>query len=176
MKRTGWFKFDQVFSKREFANLMELYDLNYQRIGQLIPDIASLPEKNVSSINGLQDLHLEIIERHAYTTELCLTHYFPDPERGGEPLIADPDLRIRIYHDAEQAEMMCDVVCEELVTVLREVEADPGSVARRWVVNLFLNRWLDYCLVQGHRFVSPVILDNPLDSRVEKPNPRRLAG
>lgn len=121
-----------------FAALMELYESNYIYLRRLVPQLDGRRDAQVSSVDRGPDLHLEVTERCPYTTTLMLTHRFPRPE-GDETL---PDLQVRIYHDARVAEVL---------------STDPGSSARanlawRWRVNRFLNRWLRYCLGEGHGF------------------------
>lgn len=150
MQVSPWFQLEHLFRKREFANLMAIYERNFRLLSDLAPGLAELPDTLISQVEGSNDLHWQVLDRQRYTTELMLTHYL---DVGGER-IADPDLRIRIYHDTRQVEMMCDVVCDDLLEVLARNQVDPGVQARRWTVNLFLNRWLEYCLIQGHRFVA----------------------
>jgi len=123
-----------------FAALMELYENNYIFLRRLVPQLDGRRDAQVSSIDRGPDLHLEVIERCAYTTTVLLTHRFS----GVEALESLPDLRVRIYHDARVAEVMPD----------GERVAGNGTLASRWVTNRFLNRWLRYCLGEGHGFES----------------------
>ncbi len=140
--------------QQSFAALMELYENNYIFLRRLVPQLDGHRDAQVSSVDRGPDLHLEVIERCPYTTNLLLTHCFaqhPD----GESL---PDLRVRIYHDARVAE------------VLPEPTQASMSLAARWASNRFLNRWLRYCLGEGHAF------DDPLDRAVvERPAAKRWA-
>ena len=127
-----------------FAGLMELYENNYIRLRRVIPTLPEEECTKISQVAGSMDLHLTVIERFAYTSELLLTYYF---ERDGI-LIPEPELRLRIYHDAQLAEVMS--------AQLRHWPAfdyDTNTHLRsRWHVNRFLFKWLNYCLYQGHRF------------------------
>lgn len=119
-----------------FAALMELYETNYIYLRRLVPQLDGRRDAQVSSIDRGPDLHLEVTERCPYTTSLMLTHRF-EAREGQESL---PDLRVRIYHDARVAEVLADF--------------PPGSATLlwRWDINRFLNRWLRYCLGEGHAF------------------------
>ena len=66
--------------------------------------------------------------------------------------MADPDLILRVYHDAR---------CVEAVAgsdrhrhhKLREWALDSSSeLDRRWRINMMLNKWLDYLFDVGHTF------------------------
>ncbi len=127
-----------------FAALMELYEQNYLLARRLIPAIPDTGVCRTARLDGALDLHLRVLERHPYTSDLCLTYRFPRPDG----CILEPDLRLRIYHDARTAEAM--------TAQLRQWTLPPGSApadARaRWRLNRFLMKWLRYCLHQGYRF------------------------
>jgi uncharacterized protein YqiB (DUF1249 family) len=127
-----------------FAGLMDLYERNYIGLRRLIPLMPRDRRPLRSRVPGGLDLHLQLLEWHRYTTDLTLTYLF---ERSNG-LRAEPDLQIRIYHDARQAEVMS--------AHLRHwpefaAEHCPGLHAR-WRANRFLWKWLNYCLYQGHCF------------------------
>ena len=130
---------------RSFAGLMAVYESNYRRLLVLAPGLDTL-EAAVSRVPGCLDLHLRVLERHRYTTLLHLTYYFEEPGGG---LRADPDLTIRVYHDARQAEA---VAC----TRPQRGGGDGCTLAGRWRMNRFLEKWLAYCLAQGHGFPPAV--------------------
>lgn len=133
---------------RSFAALMELYENNYIYLRRLIPDVDRHADRMVSTIDGSPDLHLEVTERCAYTTNVLLTHCF-DREQAPEVL---PDLRVRIYHDARVAEVLPESSPQGFGGGRCAVLPSRGTLAWRWEVNRFLNRWLRYCLGEGHAF------------------------
>jgi uncharacterized protein len=131
-----------------FTALMHLYESNYLRLHWLLADVRALPDRQCSTVAGDLPLHLEVLERSPYTTTLRLTYFFPDEH--GE--VADPDLSVRIYHDAGLAEAMA---CrrQHLHHALRQFDTAPGDeLNRRWARNSMLNKWLEYCYDHGHRF------------------------
>ncbi|MCS4504385.1 hypothetical protein KBTX_00888 [wastewater metagenome] len=140
--------------ERSFAALMELYENNYIYMRRLLPE----PDRNgdcvVSRVPGTPDLHLRVVERCAYTTSVVLTHHF----HRGDTAEVTPDLRVRIYHDARVAEVLPDSCLSGFRRDCRGPET--GSMAWRWEVNRFLNRWLRYCLGEGHSFM-PVLGEPP---------------
>jgi hypothetical protein len=130
-----------------FAGLMDLYERNYISLRCLVPRLPPVGSALLSQVTGGLDLHLTVNERFRYTSELLLTYHF---HRNGSRK-AEPNLRIRIYHDARLAEVMA--------AQLRHwpsFEAEGYNALRtRWRVNRFLYKWLHYCLHQGHRFHYP---------------------
>ncbi len=130
-------------SRRNFPGLMALYEENYMRLRRLVPRFDAIDGRAVSRVSGCVDLHVTIIERSRYTTTLRLTYAFAD----GDDVRYEPDLRVRVQHDARTAEAM-------------EVHIGRGryhfdarrTLERCWERNRFLHKWLGYCLHRGHRF------------------------
>jgi len=125
---------------------MGLYESNFIRFGWLAGDLATLSGRYSSSLPGDCELVLTVLERSAYTSTVNLTYLLPAAHGPGR--LRCPDMRVRIYHDAHL------------------VEAQPGAVRRggrgpaerelhqRWMRNMMLNKWLEYCVERGHRFSS----------------------
>ncbi|WP_017925948.1 DUF1249 domain-containing protein [Thioalkalivibrio sp. HL-Eb18] len=131
-----------------FAALMEMYEENYLSVRRLCPELHRQPVHAVSRVEGALDLHLEVLERTRYTTTLRLTYAFAGRD---EPRL-QPDARVRLFHDARQAEVLgrhCRRSGEDLV--IDTIAGHPG-LGCRWRHNRFLFKWLRYCLRQGHRF------------------------
>ena len=128
--------------------LMGLCEENYILLSRLAPGLPSRRGRLVSRIPGGVDLHLTIDSQSAYTTALRLTHVFRGGEVGDPPFRSDPDVRLRVYHDARQVEVL------DLRQTALPVHADyqPPALDSKWRLNLFLAKWLSYCLQQGHRF------------------------
>lgn len=148
-----------LWQPRSFVGLMMLYESNHLRLKRLLGGIVPAPgESLVSRVPGDLALHLDGMERSRYTTTFRLTYWFD-----GE--LADPDLIVRLYHDACLVEaMQCGH--QHRHRLLRRFPTDHGGeLERRWMRNLMLNKWLDYCHERGHRF-GPVRLSarEPMDA------------
>jgi uncharacterized protein YqiB (DUF1249 family) len=128
--------------------LMSLCEENYRLLSRMIPELRSMQgELRSARVDG-PDLHLEVIDQSRYTSLLRLTYIFPYADgrlhRVGE---ADPDALLRVYHDAGQVEVV-DLL--ETALPLRSDYRSPALEAK-WKVNLFLSKWLNYCLRQGYQ-------------------------
>lgn len=135
-----------------FVGLMTLYESNYIRLRWLVPHLDEIEGALVSRVPGDCPLSLKLEERSRYTTTLSLTYLFEYPAG----VIADPDLQVRIYHDARLAEVSCCARWhrhEVLATLRSELARQLGD---RWLRNVMLNKWLDYCVERGHRFAASV--------------------
>jgi len=134
---------------RSFSSLMDIFESNFIRLRKLIPDLDIL-DCAVSSRPLSVDLRLTVLERGPYTTTIALTYNFAE----GNDLVAEPDLIIRIYHDARLAEVMSyQRRGYQLENDTPWTPAAQGFVLeRKWRINRFLQKWLGYCLHQGHCF------------------------
>ncbi|MDH4124295.1 MAG: DUF1249 domain-containing protein [Gammaproteobacteria bacterium] len=116
---------------------MSLYESNYLRLLQLIPEVERLDGCFRSRVAGECDLYVEILERCRYTMTLSLTYRF-EAEHGAD---VEPNMVVRIYVDGAMAEAMGkrSGYCHDR----RELDA-------RWRRNIILNKWLEFLSDQGH--------------------------
>ena len=137
-----------VYRPGTFTGLMSLYESNYVKLRLLASELEWVTDVLVSSSSRDHDLHVEVVRREPYTTTLRLTYWFQEV---GCESIADPDLLLRIYHDARLAEA---VSCADFHrhAKLRELTARRAhtELDRRWRLNMMLNKWLDYLFEVGH--------------------------
>ncbi len=137
---------------RSFVALMGLYESNYIRLGWLAGDLRELAGTFCSHIEGDCDLLLAVIEQCAYTSILDLTYELP----GTRGLVRCPDLRLRVYHDARlvEAEQWGERKAEP---ALKAGVCAERELHQRWVRNMMLNKWLEYCVDRGHRFAGVAV-------------------
>ncbi len=136
-----------------FTGLMTLYESNFIRLGWLVSDPDADCGIRQSSVPRDCPLYLDLVEKCRYTTTLRLTYYFKEDKAQ----IADPDLTVRIYHDARMAEAMA-CVNQRRHAALRDFTTGMGSqLERRWARNNMLNKWLEYCADKGHRFAPAAV-------------------
>jgi len=143
-------------TQRTLAGLMALYEENYIRLRNLVPRPEAVSGHAVSRVEGCIDLYLEIVELAPYTTTLRLTYLFDD----GAGQRREPDLFVRVQHDARTAEAM------ELHMPRGRYRFDARrTLERSWQRNRFLHKWLGYCLRRGHHFPAraPEVPSAPAD-------------
>lgn len=140
-----------VYRPGSFSGLMTVYESNFIKLAQLIPDLDDLSADTARRSHSSQDLDLyaEVQQREPYTTTLKLTYWFehdrPEP-------VPDPDLIVRVYHDARLAEALASRE-DHHHAKLREIALRHSlELGRRWRNNIMLNKWLDYLLDMGHAF------------------------
>lgn len=127
---------------------MELYELNYIQLRRLLPDLDALQDHSVSVVKGALTLYLEIRERSKYTTTLHLTYLFDQDS----DTVAAPDILIRLYHDAQVAEVISRGAGRGHRNTVYDRFRHRYSLEAKWRVNRFLHKWLGYCLHHGHVF------------------------
>ena len=132
---------------RGFVSLMDLYEHNYMRLRRLIPDVTVLPESAVSEVPGCLSLFADVIDHTDFTTTLRLTYHFHDEES----VVLEPDITLRIYHDAHQAEVLTGHLKHGR---LHYDHIPEETLAIKWKLNRFLYKWLGFCLHLGHSFTA----------------------
>ncbi|MES9875451.1 MAG: DUF1249 domain-containing protein [Candidatus Sedimenticola sp. PURPLELP] len=126
--------------------LMDLCDENYQLMLKLAPALRSLQGIYLSRLEGSMDLYMEILEQTPYTSLVHLTYYFQHEEEQRP----DPDARVRVYYDSSQVEVLD--LRQRALPLERGI--DSPSLDQKWKANLFLSKWLSFCVLQGHAFGS----------------------
>lgn len=135
-------------STRGFGELMQLYEDNYVRFRQLVRGMDEMEGESRSIRFGDVTLHIQILQRSRYTTTTQLTYLFTIDNQ----VTRSPDLKIRIYHDAQQAEVMSCCRNDPETFDWLEKSACLTTMQWRWRMNRFFHKWLNYCLRTGHGF------------------------
>lgn len=135
-----------IVKPRSFVGLMLLYESNFLRLRQLIPELHRLDGHYQSRVAGDCDLHLEILDRSRYTITLSLSYFFNE----GGVRIADPDMKIRAYLDGHLAEAMSLNGAHRHAELRRLTLEHRAELGIRWRRNIVLNKWLEYLMHQGH--------------------------
>lgn len=125
-----------------------LCEENYRLFKQLIPAISLLKGGYGLESGGAPPLLVEIEKKGPWTQDLRMTHRF-----GGEggKTHSDPDAILRIYHDAHLVEV--SQFEKQRILPLEGLYEVPG-LSQKWKANLFLGRWLRYCVSQRYQLVN----------------------
>ena len=142
-----------------FVRLMDFYEDNYARLQRLFAPGTLLPDSYRSSVGDGFDVLLDVVERHAYTTEIRLSYDLYDPATG----LTTPSAVLRVYDDARLAEATHCLPGRQLVDVLGAFPPAQTVVEHRLRMNSFLSRWLDYLRQHGHSLNTLTIADKTLD-------------
>ncbi len=130
------------------------YEANFERLAWLVPTLVSVPDsmRGVWLCHGVDgmSLHLTILEHSKYTTTIALTHHL----RVDNAMIADPFMKIRIYHDARVAEVLSYQCQSQLPIFQPDATLNVPNLREKCRINRFLSEWLDYCIGHGYRFAQ----------------------
>jgi len=137
---------ETIAKPRSFVGLMALYESNYLRLMQLVPELDRLDGCFRSRVAGDCDLYVEILERSRYTVTLSLTYHFETDDG----LLMDPDMTVRAYLDGRLAEVLSIGRRQRHPALRQLVREHREELDRRWRRNMVLNKWLDYLRDQGH--------------------------
>lgn len=119
-----------LLKPRTLAQLMGIYERNYERLVRLLGDPARLPPEQTLELPGLPPLAVAVRSRSRYTVELLLGHRFGDERI--------PDLVVRLYHDVR--------LVEAVAADVRRFPARPlARLPGHWQANMLLYKWLEYC-------------------------------
>ena len=135
-----------------FCDLMELYESNYIALRNLIPDIRGLGSHATSVVWGCLDLEYRLIEHTKYTSTFSLTYSFNENNRS----YAEPNLEIRMYHDARLVEVLSAILhkhryrADDVTSIDNLISPDNNVLQSKWMLNRFLHKWLAFCLNRGH--------------------------
>lgn len=137
---------ETIIKPRSFVGLMSVYESNFLRLLNIVPDLERIDGCYRSRVAGDCDLHLDILDRSRYTVTMSLTYYF-DTEGGR---VADPNMLVRAYLDGRLAEAM-KLGSDHRHVAFRQLMHEHGrELGARWRRNVVLNKWLDYLREQGH--------------------------
>jgi uncharacterized protein YqiB (DUF1249 family) len=158
MYRSGYpWSIHKMLAKRPSVGMvLDLSEENYALLIRLAPALAQMSGKYQSNLEHGMALYLEAMEQTPYTSLVHLTYYFSHAV-GDYP---DPDATLRVYHDSRQI----DVLDLRQSTLPLHRWGDNPTLEQRWRINLFLSKWLQYCVAQGHGFIikNHMVMDGVL--------------
>ncbi|MEH6617214.1 MAG: DUF1249 domain-containing protein [Porticoccus sp.] len=124
-------------------------DANYARLMKLFPDMTQCDERKIGFCHdGDHVLTLTVLEQTRYTT--LVKFGLEAVVIGASPWLRLPVLTLRLYHDAQVAEV---VSCEGVRHIQPRYEYPNKDMYHQdekaqW--NLFLGEWLSHCLKHGY--------------------------
>ena len=128
--------------------LEQLCESNYQKLLKLIPDLLMFKETAIGLAPNNTSLHVAVIESTPYTRTVELSHCFnKNPDEFMEPAV-----KIRLYLDAQLAEVLSDHVRASVAHVFKDPGSSRDIMNYKWRLNYFLQKWLDHCLKKDYQF------------------------
>ncbi|MFS2139158.1 DUF1249 domain-containing protein [Duganella sp. Dugasp56] len=134
---------------------MDLYQQNYRKLLQLLPDLHDMKGPAKLTALGHNDVNIDVIERHKRRLVLRMSHYL---ERLHGAAIPDPDMTIEVYLMAETVGVLTytdcfgsrKVFCPELMAFSPLAKAE---------LNHFLDQWLTKMIADGRLPSKPELAE-----------------
>ncbi len=130
--------------------LEKLCESNFDKLFCLIPNLCSFKQHATGETTNKPSLHLKIIERTKHTLTVELSHTFNENLNS----FIEPAVKIRIYLDANLAEVIKDHVRPMVSKVYKDPAQTIEIMNYKWRLNYFLQKWLDHCLKTNYEFRS----------------------
>ena len=121
---------------------MKIYEDNFKRLMYLLPELKTYGEQ-ILDVKRQEGLHISVLERHKYTTVVEIAQHLVH----GISALTQPSMTVRIYHDAEVAEVLSYQHHQRFQAKYDYPNPDMLQVREKLRVNEFLGEWLDYCLL-----------------------------
>ena len=127
--------------KVTYSSLSDVFELNFKKISRLVPLLPSIKGDLIGIKKPSNDLYLLCHEKSKYTGTYTLTHRV----NSSHGVINRPDIRFKLYFDAKLLEV--DSICKETrINSHHPLINDCSDLAFQLELNVFMLRWLDYCL------------------------------
>ncbi len=128
--------------------LEQICESNYQKLLKLIPELLTLKEPAIGLAHHNTTLHITVIESTPYTMTVELSHCF---NKNLDEFL-EPAVKIRLYMDAQLAEVLSDHVRASVAQVFKNPGLSREIMNYKWRLNYFLQKWLDHCLKKDYQF------------------------
>lgn len=132
-----------IYNKEKvtYSSLSDVFELNFKKISRLVPLLPSVKGDLIGIKKPSNDLYLLYHEKSKYTGTYTLTHRV----NSSHGVINRPDIRFKLYFDAKLLEV--DSICKETrINSHHPLINDCSDLAFQLELNVFMLRWLDYCL------------------------------
>ena len=127
--------------KVSYSNICDLFELNFKKILRLVPLLPSIKNDCIAVKSSLNNLHLICHDKSPYTASYTLTHKTKTQGK----IIYRPDIRFKIYFDAKLLEVIS--ICKDTrINNSHPLLDNCSDLVFQFELNLFMLRWLDYCL------------------------------
>ena len=127
----------------QVENSLSLYESNYHKLLDWLPELSCREGAAVLAPAGLSPISIEVLEKNPYTTTVHIRHNI----QGAEPWVGALVLKVRIYHDAQVAEV---IACQGVHSFKPFYPYPNPKMLQPYEkrrVNRFLGEWLSYCLL-----------------------------
>lgn len=115
---------------------------NYQLLGLIVPVQLIESKTYESHLLNMPLLNIKVLNKFKYTTELEFSYLF----KFGK----SEKILIKLYHDAKVAEIVYCTDVQQFIRLMGPKICPKIHKETRSVLNIFLNKWLNYLLQNGY--------------------------
>ena len=127
--------------KISYSNLSEVFEINFNKISRLVPLLPLVKDDLIGIKEPSNNLYLICHEKSIYTGTYTLTHKINSSTK----VINRPDICFKVYFDAKLLEVVS--ICKETrINSYHPFINDCSDLSFQLELNVFMHRWLDYCL------------------------------
>ena len=132
-----------IYNKEKitYSNLSEVFEINFNKISRLVPLLPLVKDDLIGIKKPFNNLYLICHEKSKYTGTYTLTHKINSSTK----VINRPDICFKTYFDAKLLEVVS--ICKETrINSYHPFINDCSDLSFQLELNVFMLRWLDYCL------------------------------
>ncbi len=115
---------------------------NYQLLNLLLPGKLIENKQYKSKLFDKPQLNIKVVNQYKYTLELEFSYFF---QFGQSETIS-----IKLYNDAKVAEIVYCTDVQQFIRLMGPKICPKIHKETRNVLNIFLNKWLDFLLSNGY--------------------------
>jgi len=134
-----------IFTKSEYINekcVSIQHEDNYHLLGLLLPNKLIESYTYTSSLMDKPQLNIQVINNYKYTLELEFSYAFDFGK--------SEKILIKIYQDAKVAEIVYCTDVQQFIRLMGPKICPKIHKETRSVLNIFLNKWLNYLLQNNY--------------------------
>ncbi|WP_157981072.1 DUF1249 domain-containing protein [Pseudidiomarina insulisalsae] len=129
----------------DLAALQRLAAVNYAALTKLVKQIKQGSEKLIKVGSHLH-FRVAVVQRAPYTTDIRIQQHALQTKLPG---LVETELEVRLYHDAQLAEVTRSQNVQRLAAVYTQPNPAMHQRNEKFQVNQFLQEWLELIREQG---------------------------
>jgi|TARA_B110000438_G_scaffold24874_1_gene23226 uncharacterized protein YqiB (DUF1249 family) len=129
-----------IVRPNSFIGLMTLYESNYLKLFNLIPNFTNLDGASIASTLNENDILLTINEKTKHTIAFSISYIFKD-SLGIE---FEPNMKVSVYLDGKLAQVS-SINEDKNNSVFNKIAHSHSDIINLlWRNNMIFNKWLDH--------------------------------
>ena len=129
-----------IVRPNSFIGLMTLYESNYLKLFNLIPNFTNLDGASIASTLNENDILLTINEKTKHTIAFSISYIF----KGSLGIEFEPNMKVSVYLDGKLAQVS-SINEDKNNSVFNKIAHSHSDIINLlWRNNMIFNKWLDH--------------------------------